>query len=85
MGVCGNVCCVAAVVKDVVFSLGMLKYVLCLCKGCNGCDGGFCLYCWAWSCRCLCRGSVSISSYRCCMFVSYVHPVADLNAMLSSA
>ena len=24
MGVCGNVCCVAAVVKDSVFSLGML-------------------------------------------------------------
>ena len=28
MGVCGNVCCVAAVVKDsVFFSLGVLKYV----------------------------------------------------------
>ena len=27
MGVCGNVCCVAAVVKDSVFSLGVLKYV----------------------------------------------------------
>ena len=25
-------------------------------------------------------GSVSVSSYRCCMFVSYVHPVAVLNA-----
>ena len=32
VGVCGNVCCVAAVVKD-VFSLGVLKYVVCLCKG----------------------------------------------------
>ena len=27
MGVCGNVCCVAAVVKDSVFSLGVLLYV----------------------------------------------------------
>ena len=26
-----------AVVKDSVFSLGLLKYVVCLCKGCDGC------------------------------------------------
>ena len=33
-GFCGNVCCVVAVVKDnVFFSLGVLKYVVCLCKG----------------------------------------------------
>ena len=33
-GVCGNVCCVATVVKDSGFlSLGVLKYVVCLCKG----------------------------------------------------
>ena len=32
MGVCGNVCCVAAVVKNSVFSLGVLKYV-CVCVG----------------------------------------------------
>ena len=31
VGVGGNVCCVAAVVKDIVFSLGVLKYVVCLC------------------------------------------------------
>ena len=38
VGVCGNVCCVAAVVKDsVIFFLGVLKYVVCLCKGCDGC------------------------------------------------
>ena len=38
MGVCGNVCCVAAVVKNsVFFSLGVLKYVVCLCRGCDGC------------------------------------------------
>ena len=52
VGVCGNVCCVAVVVKDsVFFSLGVLKYVVCLCKGCDGCCV-FCLYCDAWSCRC---------------------------------
>ena len=42
VGVCGNVCCVVAVVKDSMFlSLGVLKYVLCLCKGCDGC----CVFC----------------------------------------
>ena len=30
-------CCVAAVVKDSVFSLGVLKFDVCLCKGCDGC------------------------------------------------
>ena len=34
----------------------------------------------AWSCRCSCMGSMSVSSCRCCMFVSCVHPVAVLNA-----
>ena len=66
--VCGNVCCLAAVVKDSCFiSLGVLKCVVCLCKGCDGCCV-FCLYCDAWSCRCS------------CMFVSCVHPVAVLNS-----
>ena len=69
VGVCGNVCCVAAVVKNVV----------CLCSGCDRCCV-FCLYCDAWSCRCSCMGSVSVSSCRYCMFVSRVHPVAILNA-----
>ena len=32
VGVCGNVCCVAAVVKNSVLSLGVLKYVVCLCR-----------------------------------------------------
>ena len=40
----------------------------------------FCLYCDAWSCRCLCMGSMIVPSCRCCMFVSCVHPVAVLNA-----
>ena len=79
MGVCGNVSCVAAVVKDGVFSLGVFKYVVCLCEGCEG-GCVFCLYCDVWSCRCSCIGSMSISSCICCMFVSCVHPVAVLNA-----
>ena len=33
VGVCWNVCCVSAIVKDSAFkSLGLLKYVVCLCK-----------------------------------------------------
>ena len=45
-------CCVAAVVKDSGFLiLGVLKYVVCLCKGCDGCCV-FCLYCDLWGCRC---------------------------------
>ena len=43
--VCGNVCCVTAIVKDTEFlSLRILKYVVCLCEGCDGCSV-FCLYC----------------------------------------
>ena len=48
-----------------------------LCRGCDGCCV-FCLYCEAW---CSCMGSVSVSSCRCCMFVSCVHPMAVLNAV----
>ena len=77
MGICGNVCCVAAVVKNSVFSLGVLTYGLC--HVFDGCCV-FCLYYEAWSCRCSCMGSVSVSSCRCCMFVSCVQPVAGLNA-----
>ena len=40
----------------------------------------FCLYCDAWSCMCLCMGSMSVSTFRCCMCVSCVHHVAVLNA-----
>ena len=39
VGVCGKICCVSAVVKDGVLSLGVLKHVVCLCKECKGCDG----------------------------------------------
>ena len=44
MEVCGNVYCVAAVVTDsVFFSLGVLKYVVYLCKGCDGCCVFICI------------------------------------------
>ena len=77
MGVCGNICWVAAVVENSgLFGLGGLKYVVCLCNGCCV----FCLNCEACSCMCSCMGSVSVSSYICCMFVSCVHPVEVLNA-----
>ena len=72
-------CCVAVVVKDSVFSIGVLKYVVCLCKGCDGCFI-ICLYCDAWSCRCSCMGSVSVSACSCFMCVSCVYLVAVLNA-----
>ena len=42
----------------------------------------FCLYCDMWSCKCSCMESMSVSSCRCCMFVSCVHHVAVLNAEL---
>ena len=57
-------------------------YGVCLCSGCDGCCA-FCLSCAAWSCRCSCMGSVSVSSCRCYMFGSCVHPVAVLNAAFS--
>ena len=61
-------------------SFGVLKYVVCLYRGCDGCCV-LCLHCEAWSCRCSCMGSVSVSSCICCMFVSCVHHVAVLNAV----
>ena len=81
VGVCGNVCCIAAVVRK-MFSLGVFTYVVCLwlCSGCDGCCV-FCLYCEAWSCRGSCMGSVSALSCRLCMVLSCVHPVAVLNAV----
>ena len=54
--------------------------MLCVCVGDVMDVVFFCLYCEAWSCRCSCMGSVSVSSCRCCMFVSCVNPVAVLNA-----
>ena len=57
----------------------MLKYVVYFCKGCDGyCV--FCVYCDALSCRFMCMGCMSVSSCKCCMVVSCVHPVVFINA-----
>ena len=61
------------------FSLGELKYVVFLCKRCEGCCVFVCI---------VTRGDVgarvweviSVSSCSGCMFVSCVYPVAVLNA-----
>ena len=36
--------CVAAALLEIVFFFAVLKYVVCLCRGCDGCCV-FCLYC----------------------------------------
>ena len=75
-----SVCYVMAVVKDVCFfGIGVLNYVICLCKGCDECCV-FCLYYDALSCRCSCMGRMSVSSCSYCICVCCVHPVAFLNA-----
>ena len=71
MGVCGNLCCVAAVVEDRGFSLGVLKYVVCLCSVCDGC-------------YIVRRGAIGarVGSgvfFVMQMFVYCVHPIALLN------
>ena len=79
MGVCGNICYVAAVVNYSVLALECSS-MLYICVR-NVMDVVFfCLYCDTWSSRCSCMGSIRVSSCRCCMFVSCVHPVAVLNA-----
>ena len=40
-----------------------------------------CQICDAWSCKCWCIGSTLVSSCRCCVLVSFVHPVAILRAV----
>ena len=53
--VCFYVCCIDCVGsvgmfvgKDSVFSLGVVKYAVCLCRGCDGCSV-FCCKCGAWN------------------------------------
>ena len=44
MGVCGNVCCVTAVVINSGFlRVGLLKYVVRLCSGCDICCVSVCI------------------------------------------
>ena len=63
----------------VIYSSGMLRYVYVCVMGCDGCCV-FCLNCEAWSCRYWCIERMNASSCNCCMLVSWVHPVAVLNA-----
>ena len=78
VGVCGIFCCVTGVVEDSDFSLEILKYAVCLCRGCHICCV-LCLNCDTWSCRCSGMGRVGVSSCRCCVVVSCVDPVAVIN------
>ena len=50
--------------KIVFLALECCKYIVCLCKGCDGCCV-FGLYWDAWSC------SMSVSSCRCCMLLLF--------------
>ena len=61
MGVCGNICCVSGVVKDSDFTLGVVKYGVCLCRGCDRCCV-FCLNCEAWNNRYSSMGNMSVTS-----------------------
>ena len=80
MGVCGNVCCVVAIVKDNVFCIGVLKYVVCLCKGCDGCCVFVCI---------VTRGAVATRVWEVCVFrhadVVSLCLVCILFSMLNSA
>ena len=51
VGVCGNVCCLAAVVKD--SGVLVLECMLYVCVR-HVMECVFCLYCDEWSCRCAC-------------------------------
>ena len=61
-------------------SQGVCGWIVSLCSGCVGC----CAICLIWdacSCKCWCIGSTLVSSCRCCVLVSCVHPVAILRAV----
>ena len=59
-----------------MFSLGVVRYVVCMCKGCDGCCA-LCLNCESW---CSHMVIMSVSSCKCFMLVSCVHIVAVLIA-----
>ena len=58
----------------------MCGWIVSLCSGCVGCCT-FCLICDAWSCKCWCIGTTLVTSCRCCVLVSCVHPVVILRAV----
>ena len=76
--ICVNVCGVVCVVVCYLFLTSGCCLLCSVCVGC--CD--FCLNCDACSWRCSFMGRVCVSSCRCCVFVSVVHPVAILNAVI---
>ena len=81
VGVCVNVCVIVCVVVVVCFlRLGVVCCVVVWCRGCVGCCD-FCLICDACSWTCSLMGKVFVSSCRCGVFVSVVHPVAILSAL----
>ena len=67
--------------KIVCFCLrGGIGFVFRLCSGCCA-SSVCCRNCEACSCRWSLIGSVVVSAWRCCMFVSCVHPVTVLKAV----
>ena len=60
--------------------LGVVCCVVMQCSGCVGCCDFYLIFD-AYSWRCSFMGSVCVSSCRCCVFVSVVHPVAILSAV----
>ena len=76
VAVCEKVCCVAAVVENsLFFSLGVLKYVVCLCRGYDGCCV-FCLYCEVMQMLYVCVLCASCDSSQCCV----LHDLPFVNA-----
>ena len=80
--VCVYVGGVVGVVECCLFfeSMCVCGWIVSLCSGCVGCCA-FCLISDACSCKCWCIGSTLVSSCRCCVLVSCVHPVAILRAV----
>ena len=72
------------VYRELLKAVGFISRceVLCVVYLCSGCDGycTFCLTCDAYNCKCFCMGRMLVSSCKCCMFVSCVHPVQALRA-----
>ena len=76
-----DVSSVVVVVENGLFAVsGAGGSVVKLCRGCCV-FCAFCLSCDACSLRCWLRGRVFVSSWRCCVFVSRVHPVAVRSAV----
>ena len=77
VGVCINVCGVVCAVVCLFLTSGCC---LLWCSGWVGCCD-LCLICDACSCKCSLMSRVCVSSCRCWVFVSVVHPFAILSAV----